>query len=1678
MDDRGVVILALVCAALSLCALANGYALNVAVDQPERNGDYVTTSYTHYEDLRRLFDSLERRYPHLARVHSIGRSVEGRDLLVLEISGDVERRKPGEPMVKLVANMHGDEAVGRQLLVILGQYLLDRYGKDDRITRLVNETDIYLMPSMNPDGFENSVEGKCESKDDFSGRENANHVDLNRDFPDQFDRRLSQIRKGMSILNGRQKETVAMMTWISNEPFVLSGNLHGGAVVASYPYDSGIPKTCCIESKSPDDNLFKYLAHVYADNHPQMHRGDACPPEIFPNGVTNGAYWYEVIGGMQDYNYARSNAFDITFELSCCKYPPGSTIPDQWLLNKESLIKYLEQVHIGIKGFVRSADGKPIERANVVVEGINHNVTTTADGEYWRLLLPGTYSVYAIAWGYEPSDPIIVNVLEGAPTILNFTLSSKEFDDQGEDTFDEVVRSVDKYGFFHKVEFKHHNYVAMERYLKELSASYSNITRLYNIGSSVQGRKLYVMEITKNPGVHSLEKPEMKYVGNMHGNEVVGREMLLLLLRYLCENYGTDKRVTRIVETVRLHVMPSMNPDGYEISKEGDVYGVKGRANANGVDLNRNFPDHYEVNDFNRHQELETKAVMDWIARIPFVLSANLHGGALVANYPYDDGPDNMASNVANLSPDNDVFRMLALTYSNAHPHMHLGQPCPPILNGYGSKTLLEERFPEGITNGAAWYSVPGGMQDYNYLHSNDFEITLEIGCTKYPNATDLPNYWLENREPLLRFIEMSRKGIHGVVSSSIGTPIPHAKISVEGIKHDIYSAEKGDYWRLLVPGRYNITVSAVGYETLTQSVDIPSYVAENAGDGEVTLDLTLMRDDPLHWSSAYDFGLRVNLQNGYLKNSDLSARFSQLESHQPDTAEFIAGDSLISMSIHSLKITHNMGSPDENKFRIAFLGGLFASQPTGREILLRLATHILMGNQIGNPPIQRLLDNTMLHFVPGIDPGFDNVEKSEDCNPIVKDEVGEKLLLENTDTSQQADRVTDMLKRMLQTENYDAIVILGDGASQISYSNDDLNTFKTLADAYEYSRHNEICSQLNNSTQRLTNFIQRVYGTSVMSISLSCCKYPPADSIPIIWRENLQPLMELLLSLASGIRATVTDKHGVPLRQATVKIGGRSYGVSHNMAYFKMILVPGEYTLTISCEGYVTQMLKVPVRRQNITNIDIKLTQSTTFNTHHKKPEKLSFVNRALTDLNAKYPQQTTLHSIGKTTKGDEIMCLEIGSNNDRKQTGRPAIIFSAGILRPEPVTAGVLLHFASYLLDNYKQDTTIASYIDDFSVYVAPEFSSDSNETLATCLPQLAESLQFPIHEKLHGEAAMIASWLKDVNAVLAVNLNSGSRHIEIPFGHDYGKIHEQKYESYDENVLRHLASVYADARANKLSTSTRCEQNLNISDNSVIHAVAGIGGRRGHPLIDYAYFNTSTLMIDVYVTCCTADHSIVVWQENKASLLACIEEMKKGVRGYVTNEEDEPIENVVLSYDRSPHLIKNGRSGFYSILLSPGSHNITATAYGYHTETKLVSTLSLEAKKSLRLMFKLVRDDSIMGMPRLVFIMITGMVCFVIVLCCMCIYARCRASEEYSEKSRKGYAFSLLKDGSSLFDDDEKEIEIFRRPQLYKDEYPSNDNEVTMPYFDDNNSSEDSDLEFIRSEQEWSDTIPRHT
>lgn len=61
------------------------------------------------------------------------------------------------------------------------------------------------------------------------------------------------------------------------------------------------------------------------------------------------------------------------------------------------------------------------------------------------------------------------------------------------------------------------------------------------------------------------------------------------------------------------------------------------RYNSRGFDLNRNFPDYFKPNA--KREQPETDAVKEWISKIQFVLSGSLHGGALVASYPYDNTP-------------------------------------------------------------------------------------------------------------------------------------------------------------------------------------------------------------------------------------------------------------------------------------------------------------------------------------------------------------------------------------------------------------------------------------------------------------------------------------------------------------------------------------------------------------------------------------------------------------------------------------------------------------------------------------------------------------------------------------------------------------------------------------------------------------------------------------------------------------------------------------------------------------------------------------------------------------------------------------------------------------------------------------------------------------------------------
>ncbi|GMH33717.1 hypothetical protein BSKO_01551 [Bryopsis sp. KO-2023] len=340
----------------------------------------------------------------------------------------------------------------------------------------------------------------------------------------------------------------------------------------------------------------------------------------------------------------------------------------------------------------------------------------------------------------------------------------------------------------------------LEGFIKDFASGEKcgKISRWFKIGQSVNGTDLLVLEISNNPGKEEA-KPNFHYVGNMHGDEPTGRQLLLKLAEWLCDNYPRNAKAKRIVEGMHLYLLPTMNPDGFDMQK---------RYNTHRVDLNRNFPDrviskHMPMEPTGQ-EEPETLAIMKWVESGFFAASGNLHEGAVVANYPWDARDDGKAGYAT--SPDDAAFIFLSKVYSYHHREMH-----------------KSEEFKDGITNGNDWYPLYGGMQDWEYINGHCLDITLELSENKSPPAHTLYELWLDNKNSLLDMpIAAVFGGLSGFVKDVSGYPL-NATISVENIAFTTTSRPTlGDYYRVLAPGVYTVSVHAEGYLRSTAEITVP----------------------------------------------------------------------------------------------------------------------------------------------------------------------------------------------------------------------------------------------------------------------------------------------------------------------------------------------------------------------------------------------------------------------------------------------------------------------------------------------------------------------------------------------------------------------------------------------------------------------------------------------------------------------------------------------------------------------------------------------------------------------------------------------------------------------------------------------------------------------------------------
>lgn len=128
----------------------------------------------------------------------------------------------------------------------------------------------------------------------------------------------------------------------------------------------------------------------------------------FTNGITNGAEWYILEGGMQDYNYVYGGCMELTLELSCCKYPYESEIVLFWNDNKQALLAFLGEVHRGVRGFTVDRNNNRIPDVNLRIKSRNMSFRSTQNGEYWRILLPGVYTIIAEHPNYQPTEQTFI----------------------------------------------------------------------------------------------------------------------------------------------------------------------------------------------------------------------------------------------------------------------------------------------------------------------------------------------------------------------------------------------------------------------------------------------------------------------------------------------------------------------------------------------------------------------------------------------------------------------------------------------------------------------------------------------------------------------------------------------------------------------------------------------------------------------------------------------------------------------------------------------------------------------------------------------------------------------------------------------------------------------------------------------------------------------------------------------------------------------------------------------------------------------------------------------------------------------------------------------------------------------------------------------------------------------
>ena len=263
-------------------------------------------------------------------------------------------------------------------------------------------------------------------------------------------------------------------------------------------------------------------------------------------------------------------------------------------------------------------------------------------------------------------------------------------------------------------------------------STYPELCRLDTIGTSVRGRLILCLAITGS-ALTDVYRPEFFYSSTMHGDEITGFYFMLRLCDTLLSSYGTSPEITSLLDRTRIYINPNANPDGTYAGGDNSV-SRSTRYNANRVDLNRNYPDPFGTAPLDTLQR-ENQAMIAYVSQHQFLLSANIHGGSEVMNYPWDS----------------------FTSAERRHEHADWWEAvCKRFVDTCRrhSRSIFTDVNSQGYIEGGDWYVISNGRQDYmNYYHGIR-ELTMEVSSDKKLASESLQRYWNIQGDALINYIK------------------------------------------------------------------------------------------------------------------------------------------------------------------------------------------------------------------------------------------------------------------------------------------------------------------------------------------------------------------------------------------------------------------------------------------------------------------------------------------------------------------------------------------------------------------------------------------------------------------------------------------------------------------------------------------------------------------------------------------------------------------------------------------------------------------------------------------------------------------------------------------------------------------------------------------------------------